>query len=150
MLKPLRNKHLLDVCKALKIKDLTHTPKPLQSHSKATPKTTPKHQTVENQALDEIFWSFGVCSKNHPTKPARPLARFLQARCPFFLYISLSLQKLQKQKSKINQIIDRVGFEGFGVVFGVALEWLWSLLHFCKKHAITKHRPSPTPCPAPP
>jgi len=70
------------------------------------------------------------------------LARFLQAPRRFFLYISLPLQKLQKQKSKINQIIDRVGFEGFGVVFGVALEWLWSFLHFCKKSTILNPHPT--------
>jgi hypothetical protein len=55
-LKPLKIKHLLDVSKSLKIKDLTLTPKPRQSHAKATP----KQQIVENQALDEIFGVLSV------------------------------------------------------------------------------------------
>jgi len=120
----------------------------LSRNSKATPKTTPKHQTVENQALDEIFWSFGVYSKTTPKthpyptdRPVSQLARFLHVTRPFFLYISLSLQKLQKQKQKINQIIERVRFEAFGVVFGVALEWLWSFLTIAKNCVITKPHP---------
>jgi hypothetical protein len=47
----LKDKRLLDVCKALKIKGFTVAVKP----PKATVKTTVKKQTVENQALDEIF-----------------------------------------------------------------------------------------------
>jgi len=77
----------------------------------------------------------------YPTdRPVSQLARFLHATSPFFLYISLSLQKLQKQKQKINQIIERVRFEAFGVVFGVALEWLWSFLPLVKNYVITKPR----------
>jgi len=108
----LKIKLLLNVSKALKIKELmrvvdvvmTHfleLVKKLQSHSKATPKTTPKNQTVENQALDEIFWSFGVYSKNLPQNPPPPpLARFLHARSPAFLYISLSLQNCKTKNKK--------------------------------------------------
>jgi hypothetical protein len=93
-------------------------------HSKATP----KQQTVERQAIDEIFWSFGVIlgKVSFLTKPTRrltsQLARFLHARPVFILYITFLLQKLQKQKQKTNQTIERVGFGSFGVVFGVALE----------------------------
>jgi len=88
----LKNKHLLDVGKALKIKDLTHTAKPLQSHCKATA----KHQTVENQGLGKILCSFAVhCKEVYPKPRPLPLARFLQARSSFFLYIAVSLQKLQ-------------------------------------------------------
>jgi hypothetical protein len=110
----LKIKRLSDVGEALKIKELRLTPKPLQSHSKATPKTTPKQQTVENQALDEIFWSFGVNSKTRPLKPAhppRPLARFLQARCLIFLYIGVN----SKHSKENHQILENQGFE--------ALEW---------------------------
>ena len=90
------------------------------------------------------FWSkLQKPAPNPPTHPT-PLARFLHARSPAFLYISLSLQKLQKQKQKINQIIERVALEGFGVVFGVALEWLWSFLTNSKKCIIIKPHQAPT------
>jgi hypothetical protein len=46
----------------------------------------------------------------------------------FFLYIPLSLQTLQNKKQKTKQIIVRVGLDSFGVVFGVALEFLALLL----------------------
>jgi len=51
------------------------------------------------------------------------LARFLHARSSAFLYIPLPLQKLQKQKQKINQTIDKVAFESFAVSFAVALQF---------------------------
>jgi hypothetical protein len=61
----LKDKHLLDVFKALKIKDLMHSSASLShvfskiaQNCKATAKKTAKHQIVENQALDEI-----LCSK---------------------------------------------------------------------------------------
>jgi len=67
----LKIKRLRDVSKALKIKELMHAVgvvitqflefvKKLKSHSKATPKKTEKHQTVERQALDKILFSFSV------------------------------------------------------------------------------------------
>jgi len=140
----------------LKIKRFSLTPKPLQSHSKATPKTTPKHQTVENQALDKIFWSFGVHCKNisqeAPPLPYRPTSQSVGtifARRSFSISIYLSITpKLQKQKQKINQIIERVRSEAFGVAFGVALEWLWSFLPLAKNYVITK--PHQAPALAPP
>jgi hypothetical protein len=66
----LKIKRLRDVCKALKIKGF----QPPKSHRKATEKTTEKHQTVENQALDKILFGFSVCLKTHPQarRPAHP------------------------------------------------------------------------------
>jgi hypothetical protein len=144
MLKPLRNKHLLDVCKALKIKDLTHTPKPLQSHSKATPKTTPKHQTVENQALDEIFWSFGVCSKNHPTKPAHPLGTIFAGKMPVFsIHISIT-PKTPKKNTKPLKIKGLRFWSSLWSGFGVALEFVALLQKACYNKAPPKPHPLPS------
>jgi hypothetical protein len=65
------------------------------SHRKATEKTTEKQQTLENQALAKILFGFSVLPKR-PThqarRPAHPLARFLQSRPSFFLYISVKLK----------------------------------------------------------
>jgi hypothetical protein len=72
----LRDKRLLDVGKALKIKGFSATEKPPKSHRKATEKTTEKHQTVENQALAKILFGFSVCRKDPPTKPADPPTRW--------------------------------------------------------------------------
>jgi hypothetical protein len=81
-LKPLKIKDLLDVSKALKIKDF-QLPK---SHRKATEKP----QTVENQALEKFLFGFSVCRKDISPRPhPHPLARFLQAKPSFFLYISV-------------------------------------------------------------
>ena len=90
------------------------------------------------------FWSL---LQNPPKNPPHPLARFLHATRPFFSIHFLSLQKLQKQKQKINQIIERVRFEAFGVVFGVALEWLWSFLTIAKNCTIIKPYQAPTLAP---
>jgi len=58
------------------------------SHCKATA----KHQTVENQAFAKILFGFSVLLPK-PAYPTHPtLARFLHARSPAFLYISLSLK----------------------------------------------------------
>jgi hypothetical protein len=71
----LKIKRLCDVFKALKIKELRHSPKLPQSHPKTTPKITPKAQTVENQALERFFCGFGVVSGKvsfltlRPTQP---------------------------------------------------------------------------------
>jgi hypothetical protein len=121
----------------------------ISHHSKATPKRLQrKLQSIKPLKIKGFIKFFGVLEwtpKKYISKPypTQKLARFLQGGGLFFLYISLSLQKLQKQKSKINQIIERVALEGFGVFFGVALEWFWSFFHSCKKQVITKHRPAP-------
>jgi hypothetical protein len=62
----------------------------------------------------------------------------------FSIYIFITA-KLQKQKSKINQIIDRVAFESFAVFFAVALQLLCSFMHFCKKICYNKALPKPHP-----
>jgi hypothetical protein len=66
----LKIKRLSDVCKALKINYFSATEKPPKSYRKATEKTTEKHQTVENQGLDEFLFSFSVLPKR-PTHQAR-------------------------------------------------------------------------------
>jgi hypothetical protein len=83
------------------------------------------------------------CKKYTPKKSSLPnrltsqyVGTIFARKETAIIYIYLSLQKLQKQKQKTNQIIDRVGFEGFSVVFGVSLEWLFSFSHFCKKSDI--------------
>jgi hypothetical protein len=72
----------------------------------------PSHRkSAENQALDEIFWSFGVCSKKvypSPTDPPRPLARFLQARKPVFFYTYLYHSKNSKEN---RQTLENQGLE---------------------------------------
>jgi len=71
MRKSIENQALANIKQTVENQGVWTTPKPLQSHSK----TTPKHQTVENQALDEIFWSFGVIlgKVSFLTKPTRRL-----------------------------------------------------------------------------
>jgi len=105
--------------------------KKLQSHSKATPKTTPKRQIVENQALDEIFWSFGVYSKNPPTQARHPthLARFLQARCPIFSIHWSITPNTPKKSSKSLKIKGLRLWSSLWSGFGVALEFF----AHCKK-----------------
>mgnify|MGYP005618790529 CR=1 FL=1 len=125
------------------------TAKPLQSHCKTANRwksstwlnSLQKSLIIENQALEIVRKSlkikrFAVLQwatkpTPKPADPPRPLARFLHARCPFFLYISLSLQKLQNKKQKTNQTVDRVGFGSFAVFFAVALQWLCSFLTVC-------------------
>jgi len=118
--------------------------KKLQSHSKATPKPLQSIKPLKIKHLMKFFGVLEFTPKTYPKTHHTLLARFLHTTRPFFLYISLSLQKLQKQKQKINQIIERVRFEAFGVVFGVALEWLWSFLTNSKKCIIIKPHQAPT------
>jgi len=107
----LKIKHLLDVSKPLKIKGLmcvvgfviTHflelVKKP-KSHRKATEKDTEKHQTVENQALAEIFFGFSVYSKNPLTRPTpTPWHDFCMPPARFF-YTFLYHRKNRKTKNK--------------------------------------------------
>jgi len=128
----------------LKIKHFSLTAKPLQRHCKATA----KRQTVENQALREILCSFAVLLPKHTPKPTpHPLARFLHVTRPFFLYISLSLQKLQNKKQKTKKIIERVALGSFAVFFAVALQWLCSFLTIAKNCIIIKPHQAPTLAP---
>jgi len=62
---------------------------------------------------------------------------------PIFSIHCSSTAKLQKQKQKINQIIENQGFEAFAVFFAVALQWLCSFLTASENHDITKHHPAP-------
>jgi hypothetical protein len=50
-------------------------------------------QSIENQALERFLFAFSLMRKNYP-QPTRPthLARFLQAKTRFFLYISVLLK----------------------------------------------------------
>jgi hypothetical protein len=111
------------------------TAKPLQSHCKATAKKTAKQQTVENQALCEIFCSFAVKKKKYIQTPPHPYP--LTPISQFFLYISFLLQKLQNKNKKINKNIERVALEAFAVFFAVPLQWLCSFLPNSKNCVIT-------------
>jgi len=140
--------------KALKIKELMRVVgfviahflelgKKLQSHSK-------DYSKASNRWKSSTWWNFlefWSLLQNPPKNPPHPLARFLHVTRPFFSIHFLSLQKLQKQKQKINQIVERVRFEAFGVVFGVALEWLWSFLTIVKNCTIIKPYQAPPPRP---
>ena len=118
--------------------------KKLQSHSKATPKLL---QSVKSLKIKHLLKFFGVlewigktCPKTHP----HPVGTIFARHQPdISIHFSIT-PKLQKQKQKINQTIERVGFGSFGVVFGVALEWFWSFLTNSKICVITKPCPTPT------
>jgi hypothetical protein len=88
----------------------------------------------------EFFSALKKYISRKASLPNRPTSQYVGTifarKETAIIYIYLSLQKLQKLKSKINQIIGRVGFEGFSVSFGVSLEWLFSFSHFCKKSDI--------------
>jgi len=93
--------------------------------------------------LLKFFAVLQSTAKTAPNRPPHPLARFLHALSPFFLYIAVALQKLQKQKQKINQIIGVVRFAVFAASFAVPLQWLCSFLTASENHDITKHHPAP-------
>jgi hypothetical protein len=83
----LKDKHLRDVF--LK----------LQSHRKATPKTTEKLQSVENQAFCEILFSFSV----HYTKVylnPHPLGTIFARKKLVFSIYPVFTEKTEKQKNK--------------------------------------------------
>jgi len=96
----LKIKHLLDVGKALKIKGFSDTEKPPKSYRKATEKDTEKHQTVENQALAEIFFGFSVFLPKHTPRPTpTPWHDFCMPPARFF-YTFLYHRKNRKTKNK--------------------------------------------------
>jgi len=96
----LKIKHLLDVGKALKIKGFSDTEKPPKSYRKATEKDTEKHQTVENQALAEIFSVFRFFYPNIPQDPPPPLGTIFACHPPVFsIHFSIT-EKTEKQKTK--------------------------------------------------
>jgi hypothetical protein len=64
----LKDKYLLDVGKALKIKRFRFP----KRRRKATEKDTEKHQTLENQGLAKILFGFSVFRKTDPTSPPDP------------------------------------------------------------------------------
>jgi hypothetical protein len=153
----LKIKHLLDVCKALKIKEFKRCVvliivnflqigTKLQNYSKATPKTTPKHRTVENQALDEIFWSFGVCSKKVSPNPPDPLGTIFAGKTLVFsIHFSIT-PKTPKKSTKSLKIKGLMLWSFLWSGFGVALEFLAPL----QKTSYNKAPPRPTRCLAPP
>ncbi len=89
----------------------------------------------------KIFAVLQFSAKKYPAKPTRPVGTiFAGQNLVFSIYFSFTA-KLQKQKQKTKQIIDRVALESFAVSFAVALQWLCSFMHFTIKYVITKHRP---------
>jgi len=96
----LKIKHLLDVGKALKIKGFSDTEKPPKSYRKATEKDTEKHQTVENQALAEIFSVFRFFYPNIPQDPPPPRWHDFCMPPARFFYTFLYHRKNRKTKNK--------------------------------------------------
>jgi hypothetical protein len=119
----------------------------MAQNSKATPKPLQNSKLLKIKHFVKFFGVLEFTPKTALPSPTHPLPHPYPISS-FFLYIPLSLQTLQNKKQKTKQIIGRVGLDSFGVVFGVALEWLWSFLHFCKKHMIIKHHPPPHPLPS--
>jgi hypothetical protein len=64
----LKDKHLLDVCKSLKIKDFPHCGKLAERMRK----NCGIKQIVENQALERFLSAFPHMRKNTPTQARRP------------------------------------------------------------------------------
>jgi len=145
----LKIKCLSDVWQSVENQGFRSTPKPLQSHSKATP----KQQTVENQALDEIFWSFGVILGKYvlfdpPTHrlTSQSIGTIFAVKMPVFsIHISIT-PKTPKKNTKPLKIKGLRLWSSLWSGFGVALEFLALLL----KIYYTKSSPYPTPCPASP
>jgi hypothetical protein len=107
----------------------------MAQNSKATPK--PLQRLLQNSKLLKIkhfVKFFGVLEFTpktalpSPTHPPTPTP----TQFPRFFYTFLYHSKHSKTKTKNKaKLLGRVGLDSFGVVFGVALEWLWSFLHFC-------------------
>jgi len=120
----------------------------LQSHCKGTAKPL---QSVKPLKIKHFVKFFAVLQFYYPNipqdPPPHPLARFLHVTRPFFLYISLSLQKLQNKKQKTKKIIERVALGSFAVFFAVALQWLCSFLTIAKNCIIIKPHQAPTLAP---
>jgi len=120
------------------------TPK---SHRKATeklPKRIPKSiKPLKIKHLLKFFRFFGFSTQTYPKTHPHPLARFLHATRPFFLYISLSPKKPKNKKQKTKKNIERVGFDGFSVFFSVAFRLLFGFLTNYKNCIITKPRQAP-------
>jgi hypothetical protein len=119
------------------------------SHCKATAKLL--QRILQNSKLLKIkhlMKFFAVLQSTAKTytqarRPAPPVGTIFAGKMPVFsIHISITA-KLQKQKTKTNQTIDRVGFGSFAVFFAVALQWLCSFLHFCKKSTILNPLPTP-------
>jgi len=72
-------------------------------------KATPKQQNLENQALDEIFWSFGVILGKVSFLTTRP-ARWHDfcTPDPFLFYTLLFYSKNSKEN---RQILENQGFD---------------------------------------
>jgi len=70
--------------------------------------------------------------------PAHPLGTIFAGKMPVFsIHISIT-PKTPKKNTKPLKIKGLRLWSGFGV----ALEWLWSFLHFCKKSTILNPHPT--------
>ena len=83
-------------------------------------KATVKKQTVEKQALDEIFYGFTVCRKNMPTQ-ARPTPTRWHDFCiqdaRFFYTFTFN----RNNRKENRQILENQGFEALRY----SLRWLY-------------------------
>jgi len=106
----LKIKHLLDVSKALKIKELmrvvdvvmTHfleLVKKLQSHSKATPKPLQKIKPLKIKHLMKFFGVLEFTPKTHPKTHPTPWHDFCMSPARFFYTFSIT-PKTPKTKTK--------------------------------------------------
>jgi hypothetical protein len=66
-----------------------------------------------------------------PPSPTHPLGTIFACQNLIFSIHCSITAKLQKQKQKINQIVEFQGFEVFAVFFAVALQWLCRNLPAC-------------------
>jgi hypothetical protein len=111
--KALKNKHLLYICKALKVKGFTHCGKLAERMRKGCGKTCGIKQIVENQALREILSAFPHMRKDisqtRRSDPPRPLARFLHSRTRFFYTFTLN----RNMRNKMRKTFENQGFEFF-------------------------------------
>jgi len=144
----LKIKHLLDVCKALKIKRFRFP----KSHRKATekpPKRIPKStKPLKIKDLLKFFSVFRFSEKL--TQPAHQTHRltsqsvgtiFAGKTLVFSIYFCFT-EKLKNSKKKKHQTIERIALVCFSVFFSVAFRLLFGFLHADKKHTIIKHRPA--------
>ena len=114
-----------------------------KSLRKGCEKIAKKIKPLKIKHLMNFFSHFRICEKTPPQDPPHPLARFLHATRPFFLYISLSPKKAKNKKQKTKKNIERVRFDCFSQVFSQAFRKLFAKLTLAKNYVITKPHPAP-------
>ncbi len=130
-----------DVCKALKIKEF--------KHCKGTAKALQNSKTLKIKHLMKFFAVLQSSAKNDLSKPTYPLGTIFACQNLVFSIYFVFTAKLQKQKTKNKENIERVGLGSFAVFFAVALQLLCSFLHICQKSTILSTTHRPIPCIAP-